>query len=119
VANDTDPHAISAIGMNARLNHADVTAVAGDLLDGDGLGADVILAGDVLYSEPLATRMLRFLARQVDRGADVLVGDPGRSRQPTTWLEPIATYTRMDPGPAEDAQFERAMVLTARRRPRP
>jgi hypothetical protein len=55
-----------------------VSVRPGDLLDGDGGDVDVVLAGDVFYSEAIAARMWPFLHRAAARGARVLVGDPGR-----------------------------------------
>src|SRR4051812_18863483 len=46
-ANDIDRYALAAIALNARTNGVDVDVTSGDVLDGDGDGADVVLAGDV------------------------------------------------------------------------
>lgn len=115
-ANDIDPYAIAAIGANAQANGVVVAALPGDLLDGDGEGADVVLAGDVLYSEPLAHRILPFLARAAERGARVLVGDPGRGHVPHDWLQTVATYHLPVVGAPEDARFHETNVLAPRGR---
>lgn len=78
MANDIDSYALGAITLNARANGVAVSACPGDLLDGDGGDADVVLAGDVFYSEAIAKRMWPFLHRAAARGAHVLVGDRGR-----------------------------------------
>jgi predicted nicotinamide N-methyase len=57
-------------------------SLVGDVLDGDGDGADVVLAGDVWYSRPFAERVLGFLERARARGAVVLTGDIGRAFLP-------------------------------------
>ncbi len=114
-ANDTDPYAIAAIRANARANRVDVTAVSADLLDGVTADVDVVLAGDALYSSAMAERVLPFLARMAERGAQVLVGDPGRGHAPHDWFEPVAVYHRPMMGMAEDAQMERTTVLLLRR----
>jgi predicted nicotinamide N-methyase len=113
-ANDIDPYAIAAVEMNAGVNDVAVRARWGDLLDGDGDGAEVVLAGDVLYSPSLAGRALPFLTRAAQRGARVLVGDPDRGHVPHDWLETVATYHVPMVGAPEDAQIERAAVLSPR-----
>ena len=92
---DIDPLAITAIGINASANDVHVTAKCADLLD-ETVAADVILAGDVCYHKPMATRMLAFLARA---DAEVYVGDPGRAHFPRTGFTALATY----PVPATNA----------------
>jgi predicted nicotinamide N-methyase len=89
---DIDRFAIAAIGLNAELNRVAVTARLGDPLDGDGDGAEVVLAGDVFYERSLADRVLPFLERAQARGATVLVGDLGRTYLPASRLEAVATY---------------------------
>ncbi|HEY2673614.1 MAG TPA: 50S ribosomal protein L11 methyltransferase [Rugosimonospora sp.] len=101
-ANDIDPYALAAITLNARANGAAVSPCPGDLLGGDGGDADVVLAGDVFYSEAIAKRMWPFLRRAAARGARVLVGDPGRGHLPADRLTIVASY----PAPASDAPVE-------------
>lgn len=114
VANDVDEYAIAAIGANAKVNGVAVDALAGDLLDGDGEGADVVLAGDVLYDGSMAQRVVPFLIRAVDRGAHVLLGDPDRRHLPADRLRHLAGYRLPNPGPPEDAQIRRADVFEVR-----
>lgn len=116
-ANDVDPYAIAAIEMNAQVNDVAIQPRWADLLDGDGAGADVVLAGDILYSPGLAERALPFLARAAERGALVLVGDPDRGHLPHDWLETVASYPVPMVGAPEDAQIEHTSVLTPRRSP--
>jgi predicted nicotinamide N-methyase len=113
-ANDIDPHALSAIGWNARANGVAITGSHGDLLDGDGADADVVIAGDVFYSRGMAARVLPFLERAAARGATVLVGDPGRAYLPRERLETVASYPVESPGALEDAQLDRTSVLKLR-----
>jgi predicted nicotinamide N-methyase len=110
-ANDIDPYALAVIGLNARCNAAQVAVVAGDLLDGDGSGWDVVLAGDVFYCEPMATRMLEFLRRAAARGAQVLVGDPGRACLPRDRFGVLASYPLPMPSASQDAQVSEVFVL--------
>jgi predicted nicotinamide N-methyase len=111
-ANDVDPYAMAAISSNARTNGVDLARSLGDLLDGDGDGVEVVLAGDVLYNPSLAARMLPFLARVVASGGRIFVGDPDRGQVPHDWLELVATYQLVTDSP-EDAQRRVAGVLTA------
>lgn len=88
-ASEIDPVALAAMAMNAEVNGVEVTGLLGDVLDGDGEGADVVLAGDVFYEKPMAQRVLPFLSRARDRGAEILVGDPGRSYLPRENLRAV------------------------------
>jgi predicted nicotinamide N-methyase len=80
---DTDPAALAACARNARANGVDIVTSSVPVT------AEVILAGDVFYSDPVAERVLGFLRRS---GAEVLVGDPGRGYLPTRLFEALATY---------------------------
>jgi len=113
-ANDIDPYALSAIALNARANGVAVTPCPGDLLDGDGGDADVVLAGDVFYSESLATRMGPFLHRAANRGAQVLVGDPGRGHLPRDQMTIMASYPAMPATAPTEPQISRISVLQPR-----
>ncbi|MEN3305913.1 MAG: hypothetical protein V7603_2115 [Micromonosporaceae bacterium] len=113
-ANDIDPYALAAIALNAGVNGVAVSAFPGDLLDGDGGDADVVLAGDVFYSEPIALRMWPFLQRAAARGACVLVGDPGRGYLPADRLTIVASYPVPAPGDSTEPQISRMNVLLVR-----
>jgi predicted nicotinamide N-methyase len=77
---------------------ADVTAGPGDL----------VVAGDVFYDRGMAEQMLTSLRRLRECGAEVLVGDPYRSRLPQHALSPVATYqVEVDP------ELEQAPVVAA------
>jgi predicted nicotinamide N-methyase len=64
--------------------------------------ADVVLAGDLFYEKPTAERVMRFLTRAQARGAEVLVGDPGREYLPRARFEALATYEVSVPPGLED-----------------
>jgi predicted nicotinamide N-methyase len=114
-ANDIDPYAVAAITLNAKANAVPITVSHADLLDGDAHDADVVLAGDVFYTEPMAHRMLAFLQRAAARGAQVLAGDPGRGYLPADRLQILASY-RVPPGDAyDDAQLTSMNVCTPHR----
>lgn len=113
-ANDIDPYAVAAITLNARANAVPITESQADLLDGAGGDAEVVLAGDVFYTEPLARRMLAFLERAAARGAHVLAGDPGRGHLPTQRLQIVASYRIPLPDAVADAQLTSLHVCTPR-----
>ncbi|GII58314.1 50S ribosomal protein L11 methyltransferase [Planotetraspora thailandica] len=76
-ANDVDPHALAATVLNAEANDVEVTVVDGDLLDST-TGDEIVLVGDAFYERALAERIMPFLSRARDGGAEVLAGDAGR-----------------------------------------
>ena len=85
LASEIDPLAAAAIRLNAAANGVPVPGpvrLVGDVLDGDGDGAEVVMAGDGWYSRPFAERVLGFLERARARGAVVLTGDIGRAFLP-------------------------------------
>jgi predicted nicotinamide N-methyase len=110
-ANDVDRYALAAIGLNARSSGVTIAIRPGDLLDGDGGDADLVLAGDVFYGEPMAGRMCGFLERAAARGADVLVGDPGRACLPADRFTVVARYPLSGLRAGQDAQVSHAYVL--------
>ncbi|WDZ84235.1 class I SAM-dependent methyltransferase [Micromonospora cathayae] len=114
-ANDIDPYAVAATRLNAHANRVTVETTDLDLLDTDGGDADLLLAGDVFYSPPMADRVLSFLERVAARGADVLVGDPGRGHLPAGRLEVLTAYRVPTTEPAVGSPVRTVRVL----RPRP
>ncbi len=111
LASDVDPLARAAIGLNAAANRAEV-AVTGDVLDGAGQDADVILAADVWYERGLADRALGLLRRARDRQARVLVGDVGRAFLPRPMLRELAAYDVPVLAELEDADVKRVLIMT-------
>lgn len=103
VAVDTDPHALAALSLNAAANGVAVKGMLADLTAGDPLPADLILVGDLFYDRDLAVRVTVFLDRCVASGAEVLVGDPGRTPLPRSRLRPLASYTVPDFGDGQRA----------------
>ncbi|MEN3611698.1 50S ribosomal protein L11 methyltransferase [Plantactinospora sp. ZYX-F-223] len=89
---DIDRMAVAAVEANAEANGVAVAGELGDILDGDAGGAQVVLAGDVFYSQAMANRVLRFLIRAARAGARVLVGDPERAYLPRERFQPLAGY---------------------------
>ena len=110
-ASEVDPLAVAAIGLNARANGVPAPVIVGDVLDGDGAGADVVLAGDVWYSRPLAERVLGFLDRAVASGASVLAGDIGRAFLPRDRFRVLDASDIPVMAGLEDSGVKRTMVL--------
>lgn len=113
LASELDPVAVAAIGLNAAANSVRV-AVTGDVLDGDGEGADVVLAADIWYERQLSRRAIGLLRRARARGARVLVGDIGRAFLPRDVMHELAAYDIPVIAELEDAAVKRVLVLTLR-----
>jgi predicted nicotinamide N-methyase len=77
--------------LNAQANGVRITTLTADILDAE-TDADVVLAGDVCYEREFADRMVAFLVRARRRGADVLLGDPGRAYLPRGSLDEVTSY---------------------------
>jgi predicted nicotinamide N-methyase len=116
LASEVDPLAVAAIGLNAQANGTRAPAIAGDILDGDAgdagdaAGAEVILAGDVWYSRPMAERVSGFLDRAMARGASVLTGDIGRAFLPRDKFRVLEARDFPVMAGLEDSGVKRAMV---------
>lgn len=106
---DIDDFAIVAIGLNAEANSVAVTAENRDMIGTDE-GWDVVLAGDVFYERGMAARVIGWLEELQARGADVLIGDPGRSYLPRARLDEIACYRVPVVGALEDSEVKRTSV---------
>ena len=106
---DIDDFAIAAIGLNAAANGVAVTA-SGENLVGRDLGWDTILAGDICYERDLAQAVTDWLSALRDRGATVLVGDPGRSYLPRSRLRCLAEYEVPVTRTLEDADIKKTSV---------
>ena len=97
VAVDIDPHAVVAARLNAEANGVAVEAV--EILP-ELSKIDVVLAGDVVYAEAVATETVTFLDACVGAGLEVLLGDPGRAFLPRQRLIQVAGYDVPDFGDA-------------------
>jgi predicted nicotinamide N-methyase len=80
---DTDPAARAAVARNAARNGVAVHTAAAPVV------AEVIAAGDVFYSAPVAAAVLQILRAAT---ADALVGDPGRGHLPERLFDELAAY---------------------------
>lgn len=107
---EIDPLAVTAMAVNAAANDVVLDARLEDVLPGDGGDADVVLAGDVFYSREMTGQVLEFLRRVSARGADCLVGDPGRAYLPKERLRFVAVYDVPVPQTLEDTPVKRTTV---------
>jgi predicted nicotinamide N-methyase len=110
LASEIDPVAVAAIRLNARANAVLPPVVVGDVLNGDGEDAEVVLAGDVWYSAALAERMLGLIERARARGASVLVGDIGRAFLPRDRFRVVACLDVPVVAQLEDSAVKRTRV---------
>jgi predicted nicotinamide N-methyase len=92
VASEIDEFGTTAIRLNAALNGAGGIRVVGDLLAGPPPAVDVVLAGDICYDREMTERVLPFLDRAREAGAEVLIGDPGRRYLPVDRVTAVAAH---------------------------
>jgi predicted nicotinamide N-methyase len=109
-ANEVDPFAAAAIGLNAALNGATIMVLEGDVIDDPGADWDLVLAGDVFYERDLAARVEPWLRHLAAAGATVLVGDPGRGFLPKAGLERLTAYAVKTDRALEDTDLRNAVV---------
>ncbi|MBV8915260.1 MAG: methyltransferase, partial [Acetobacteraceae bacterium] len=89
-AAEVDPVAVASIRLNAALNSAQVTALAGDVV-GQPCRWDLILCGDICYEAPMTRHILPWL-RGLAGSAEVWIADPGRAYMPASGLELLDSY---------------------------
>jgi len=109
LATDIDPFCESAVALNACANAVGISFTGDDLIGSDG-NWDVVLAGDVFYEKPFADRLIGWFAALAHRGAQVYVGDPGRSYLPKERLEKLAVYEVPVTRALEDADVKKTTV---------
>ncbi|MER9681654.1 methyltransferase [Mesorhizobium sp. M0184] len=109
IAADIDPFCATAIRLNAEANGTEIEFLAGDPIGSDA-GWDVVLAGDVFYDKSFADGLMPWFVALKARGANILVGDPGRSYLPRAGLEPLAVYDVAVTRALEDAEVKRTTV---------
>lgn len=91
LAADIDPFSADAVALNAKLNDTPMQHTAENLVGKDD-GWEVILAGDVFYDRAMADVIVPWFDALVTRGADILIGDPGRSYLPKHRLERLSEH---------------------------
>ncbi len=110
-AAEPDAFAGAAIEMNAGLNGVNLAIETSDLLAREPGDWQAALAGDMCYERPLADRLLPWLKKLANKGALVLLGDPGRAYLPKSGLEPIAHYDVPTSLELEDKTSRDTLVL--------
>jgi predicted nicotinamide N-methyase len=117
-ATEIDPFALAALGLNAEINRVAFEVSDRDVLAGAFADLEprpeTVLLGDVFFEEPMASRVALFAAAAADAGAEVLIGDPGRTYLPKNRLESLAEYRIPTPRALEDAAFKQTRVLRFR-----
>lgn len=106
---DVDPFCAAALRLNTAANGVSAEFLGEDLVGAD-LGWDVLLAGDVFYDRAMSARVLPWFGALADRGATVLVGDPGRTYLPKAGLAALAIYHVAVTRALEDAEVKRTTV---------
>ncbi|MCR5857025.1 methyltransferase [Mesorhizobium sp. J428] len=106
---DIDPFCGPAVALNAVANAVDV-AFTGDDVVGTDDGWEVVLAGDVFYDRAFADLLIPWFTGLAERGAAVLVGDPGRAYLPKARLTQLAEYQVPVTRALEDADVKRTRV---------
>ena len=109
IAADVDPFCATAIALNTEANQVEVEFFGTDCIGTDD-GWDVVVAGDVFYDKPFADRLMPWFAALKARGAEILIGDPGRSYLPKAGLEPLGVYEVPVTRALEDAEVKRTTV---------
>jgi predicted nicotinamide N-methyase len=110
LAADIDPFCAAAVGLNALANGVSLDFTDADLLEAAPPSAELILAADICYEQPLADRVMAWLTRARAAGARVLIGDPGRSYFPRSGLVQLAEYRVPTSRELEDAEVKRTAV---------
>lgn len=108
-ASDIDPFCETAIRLNAAANDAEIDFFGEDCV-GTDRGWDVVLVGDVFYEKPFADRLIPWFEALRNRGAQILIGDPGRSYLPKQGISALATYEVPVTRALEDAEVKRTTV---------
>lgn len=112
LAADIDTFCAAATAMNAQANGVTLDFTDANLLEAPAPEAQVILAGDICYEQPLAGQVLAWLTAARDRGARVLIGDPGRTYFPRQGLEKLAEYQVQTTRELEDLEIKKTSVWT-------
>ena len=113
-AADIDGFALEAMSLNAGSNGVSITPVTENVLGRFDIEADVVLAGDIFYDREIAAAVLKWLKGWRDRGAAILVGDPGRTYLPKDDLSLLATYQVPVSRDLEDLEIKKSSVWTLR-----
>ena len=114
VATDIDEFATTAAEMNAGLNQVSLEIKLEDVLHKLPPSADVILVGDLFYEKTLAARCMAWLRQAQEQGAQIFIGDPGRSYLPKEQLEKLTEYNVPVTRDLEDTEIKKTSVWQLR-----
>ena len=106
---EIDAFAVHAARANARLNDVPMQVLHADLVGADD-GWDVVLAGGVFYETEAGAAITDWLESLHDRGALVLIGDPGRAYLPKDKLSIMTRFEAPRAGDLEDQDVGAARV---------
>lgn len=109
IAADIDPFCAAAVTLNGEANDVSPLFIGSDTIGTDD-GWEIVLAGDVFYQKDFAERLVAWFSKLRLRGADILVGDPGRAYLPKQRLEQLAVYQVPVTRALEDAEVKRTTV---------
>ena len=110
LAADIDLFACAAARLNAHMNDVAIAITDEDLIGASAERFDVILVGDLFYEKALAERLHAWLGEAKQEGAEVLIGDPGRSYLPKSSLTHVIDYNVPVTRDLEDAEIKRTAV---------
>lgn len=114
LATEIDRFALVAMELNAAMNGVRFEIGDIDVLEigfaGLPFRPETVLLGDVFFEQPLADRVAAFAGEAARAGAEVLIGDPGRSYLPKDRLEQLAEYRVPVTRALEDAEIKRTVV---------
>ncbi len=110
LAADIDAFSAAAIELNSLLNAATIGVTTENLLDKSPPAVDVILVGDLFYEKTTAESVFAWLTRAKAQGAEIFIGDPGRSYLPQDKLRKLAEYNVPVTRDLEDAEIKRTAV---------
>lgn len=110
IAAEIDPVARQALALNAAENGVLIDIAESDVMRRDPPMVDTLLIGDLFYERDLAGRVLAFARAARAQGADVLVGDPGRTHFPRAEFEMVAEYAVPVSREIEDADVKTGWV---------
>lgn len=110
VAAEIDRFAAAAIALNAEANGLAITIALDDLVGRTDVAAEIVLAGDVCYEQPMAGRVAAWLDALARAGRTVLMGDPGRAYLPGAGIVAVAAYDVATTREIEDREMRRTTV---------
>ena len=107
---DIDGFCAAALSLNQRANGVVCDFTDANLLEAPAPAADLILAGDICYEKPMTDQVMAWLSAARRAGAEVLIGDPGRSYFPKTGLTKLAEYQVTTTRELEDREVKKTCV---------